>query len=538
MVFPHRFPSLINGSVLPALVLGSGMSAGYAPLVTDLLPLRSSAEQKLSINTGITSSPTDEPDTFYAWAQEVIEAIKASKNLLPYKSPKLNLAWALQMFENSRWLAEESLPLRGNTPRHRAIARLALEKRLHVLVSLNWDYLLEAAIESCGLPRDIQDPMRPGPYKAYKVLVQDADFSEAVPEAILKVIKPHGCIRALYKARRREETSGVEESPVFRVTKSELESIRENPGVRTSINSSLRARPLIGAGWAMSEPYIREDLATLQEQSPSLEMDRLSVLDLVWRPTHAEVAMAFKVEQKDAHFSLQRAPTTPNTDAVFQWIFAQYVIAFLNGFAPSPIRPEIGALKTLLESYPPPSWVIQWCDDFLPSWIRTCWRAGGVPFKDNNGMQIPSHLLSTGPRDYHIPIDCGGAYNQTRPDLVAAAVLLAALRSAKRLWVYDLYPGALWHEGDRELLIAVPNWINTDEFNDLEGIKPLIESMKRERGLAFVRSIKILPLGPTIEQLTTAQKRMLETSVRRQMNQAMFAAQQSSGDPFTSLADL
>jgi len=515
------------------------MSVGHAPLVKELLSKRYDAETRLGISSGVALSVDDEEAAFYSWAESFLEKIEASSGDFPYKDSKLNLAWSLGILDEPRWLARETLPLRGNTPRHRAIARLAVEGRIHALVCLNWDCLLEAAFESIGLPRGKPNEMRPGKLKAYDVLIYDGDFSTTASTDRLRLLKPHGCVRDLQLAKELESAGKAAHKPVFRIAKTELEKVKDNSGIVEAIRFHLRGHPLVSAGWAISEPYLQAMIAELQAVSPSMQSDSIGVVDINWSEGHEKAAAAFGKAQNASYFQVQKAPTSPNTDSLFQWIFARYALRLIRTFAPASVVGSIEDLCEQFKTYQTSALATKWCDDFLPSWIRVCWRAGGVPYKLESGVVLQPFQLPTGPRDFHVPLDAGGGPNQVRPDLSSAAVLLAALEKAKHNWAFDLFPGALWNEDGKRLVIPVPGWIGTDKLNDLQGIQPLVEALRREGGIGNVNELRLLALGPDGEAaVSVSEKAMLEASVRRQMPQSKLAMSGTTDQCFLALSDL
>ena len=108
---------------------------------------------------------------------------------------RLWLADELGMLDDRRWFGETGLSLSGNTPRHRAIARFAVEDRLKAIVSLNWDTLLEAALDSVGLAEGVTPP-RPWRVTARVSAIDDIHMPHLGYANIFPVIKPHGCGRS------------------------------------------------------------------------------------------------------------------------------------------------------------------------------------------------------------------------------------------------------------------------------------------------------------------------------------------------------
>ena len=131
------------------------------------------------------------------------------------------------------------------------------------------------------------------------------------------------------------------------------------------------------------------------------------------------------------------------------------------------------------------NFVVDWVDNFLPAWVRLCWRAGTVPcFKD--GKQIPRHSIRMEKQDEHIPWQIE---NIRRPDLCAAAQLLARIGTNAQRWDYREFPGGLWKASKGLLVIPLPAW---GQYADLSGLKPLLKRLEQDIG--YVRELSILPL--------------------------------------------
>lgn len=140
MTIPHHFPSLVEGPVQAVIIAGTGLSAPDAPTVTLLKDKLDCVANDLGVVLN---------DDFYVLAEAILD--KLTDNGKSDSESRLWLSEELDMLDDRRWFGEIGLPLSGNTPRHRALARFVVEERLHGIVSLNWDALLEAALDSVGL---------------------------------------------------------------------------------------------------------------------------------------------------------------------------------------------------------------------------------------------------------------------------------------------------------------------------------------------------------------------------------------------------
>jgi len=141
MVAPHHFPSLVEGPAQAVLIVGAGLSCPDIPLVNGL----TKKLDEFANSIGVSISLPRDDEYFYALAEEVL------KKLGDTDENRLQLAEKLGLLDDRRWFGEIGVHFSGSTPRHRAIARFAVEKRLRSIISLNWDALLETALESVGL---------------------------------------------------------------------------------------------------------------------------------------------------------------------------------------------------------------------------------------------------------------------------------------------------------------------------------------------------------------------------------------------------
>jgi hypothetical protein len=129
-------------------VVGAGLSWGLVPLPEELLrQWKEGAERELGCDA-IDNLPGGSA-ALYAWAERILAHL-SDRGGTP---PKLALAKALGLLADQSWTGNVPVPLRGTTPRHRVIARFAREQRWASVWSLNWDCILENALERVGLER-------------------------------------------------------------------------------------------------------------------------------------------------------------------------------------------------------------------------------------------------------------------------------------------------------------------------------------------------------------------------------------------------
>jgi hypothetical protein len=193
---PHNFPTLrqkpdTSGATRQCVaVIGAGFSQGHVPG-----PVALFQEKRQAVEAQLGCSVATNPTTLYAWAGEILSQLKQRNDAVP---PKLTLADALGITTDPCW--------RGGgrdgpaDPRHRVLARFAREGRFESIWSLNWDCLLENALERVGL--DQRKPRPDLPWKThYTTFTTVRDYQGAGDSSCVIVFKPHGCVRSLDRAR-------------------------------------------------------------------------------------------------------------------------------------------------------------------------------------------------------------------------------------------------------------------------------------------------------------------------------------------------
>ena len=206
-------------------------------------------------------------------------------------------------------------------------------------------------------------------------------------------------------------------------------------------------------------------------------------------------------------------------DQLFLWLQALYAVGSLSTWAVTDDQATLSEVAVSVDQPPDHRvFVTEWADNFLPVWVRLCWRCGLVScFR--GGQPITSDDINLESRDEHIPWVI--PYIE-RPDLTAASRLLAALHRSgnAEAWDFEMFPGGL-HKGSL-LLIPVPAWDNPLS-NDLRGLKPLVEALKRP-GTGFIDQIKVLFLSSNpAEVIPDDRKRVLKELLARDLAMLRFA---------------
>lgn len=534
-VLPHNFPTLRlrgNGNHRPSvLILGAGMTYGLVPLPGPLLKeKRANAEIKLGCSSSIPVDPNPPADHLYQWADDVWNALTVRGD----PNPKLTLAESLDIPIEKRWLG--CISTQRNTPRHRVVARFAREGLWHQIWSLNWDCVQESALENVGIKRSAVDGNMPWP-TVFNTLVTAAECAQMGEPNSIKVIKPHGCVMALVEAQQAKAKGYVDRSVSlaerFLITATELSSL--DPSVAhapaqqfifANLLASLCSQPFVVAGWSASERYLIERIesgvrSVLQnpDRQPRLADDELSVIDRVFNSEgHTTLASFYNRNAATAHINVGQPGFS--TDELFLWLQALYAVGFLRMRAPAIDQPILSELTEEIEQPPnDPVFTISWVDNFLPVWVRLCWRSGLVACENRNAVQVEIDDVALESRDEHIPWTLPGIQ---RPELTAAARILAGLHRSGHGedWDYDQFPGGLYL--DFRLVIPIPIW-SSDPPNDLRGLKPLIDAIKQS-GAGYIERLALVFVGPDpTNVISDDTKRVCKQLVAKYLSMARFA---------------
>jgi hypothetical protein len=451
------------------------MSAGIAPmprqLAQELEPVQHELEARLECLPAKTNINPEAQETLYQWAGEMIEQLMQDKKLGEPEAKK-RLAEVLGVTTDPRWRGRTKIPLRGNTPRHRVVARLAREKRWHALWSLNWDCVLETALESVGMPLHPKgSPPKKQPWPEWhRTWTQPEELPPLDDSSTTLVIKPHGCSRKLING----------DCTTFKVTAIELADVGMNEDKhKAMVKKHFSVQPLLTCGWGASEEYLRQWFSKLsQDQSiPAESLDPLSIIDInPDQPNHIEIASAYGINPPEP---AQVKVDTDNctTDELFLWIQTRFGLNHLRILH----NPPFAELETLLAQAALPRcnhWLNGWFDNFLPIWVRLCCNTGITQFFVNAGP-INSDAIPTDRRDEHIP----WSYQEVaRPDLKMATQLLLQLAKDNigERWDTSRFPGGLWDKESRRLIMPLP-CSQLDQPPSLSALRAMTESHHWER---------------------------------------------------------
>ena len=364
----YPFTPLITDSSRSLVIIGTGLSHPDAPIVSDLEGQIETIAEQLGVALPLTRGETA---FFYLAADAVLKHLVSEG-----RSDN----------ESRLWLAEQLgtldqdlfIPSKGNTRRHRALARLALEHRLRSIVSLNWDTLIEVALESLGLIEG-SCPPRPWALTRYARAVNDTDLPQFAEENVFPVVKPHGCVRQLERASRIVKAGRPCPSLTFKLTKSDLTSLDNQTQIDNLVMTYVAECPLVAIGWRAAEDYLRTTIiraATAVEKTK----DQFSLIARSWYSSegkpetyHDQIAAAYKTDSTYSFFAVE-TPTTPKLDCFLQWLQALHALGLLiNSLADSEssdIQMMLRELQDLCKE-----------DPILNGWTSGCQRgyvcAGG-----------------------------------------------------------------------------------------------------------------------------------------------------------------
>lgn len=507
MALPHLFPSLIQGPVQVVLIAGTGLSAPHCPTVDVLKPKLDSVAMDLGV------APNGD---FYELAEAILVSLSATGK--SDSECRLSLAEDLGMLDDRCWFGDIGLPLSGNTPRHRVLARFVVEERLRAIVSLNWDALFECALDSVGLT-ETGTPSRPWKMTKYARVVDKTHMPLLAQANVFPVIKPHGCVRALEEMRNQIRSGGAIGSVTFKLSANELNNITDDQQnvVNVSVKSYISECPLIGIGWRATEDYLRAAIVEIAQQVQRTEPDSFTLIDLEWDNNHSEIAAAYGKKDNEAFIKVRKTHN-PTTDCLLQWLQARYALARMIEMIPTAEQPP---LQKLLDDVDYPEGdhpLLRWADCWLPIWVRLCWRVGAMRGVDPQTNQVIGPFdIPMSPRDIHIPLT---GMSVERRDLHSAAKLLSVLSKCLGRFRFDLFPGGIFETKKNRLYLPLPGWRADVPPADLAALKPLIESLK---GLGYVKEIRLVWLNNKDDVVDPLIKKELEARFRSLMPLVGFA---------------
>ncbi len=449
---PHRFPSLIEGESRPALIIGSGPSYELVPNINELFPDSCrKAEEKLGFYSGIDfNEPND--DDLYSWAELIIAELERNGQDVP----KLRMADALEILDDLSWQPQVKRRALQTLARHRVLARFARERRWRTIWSLNWDSYLEVAFESIGINPDTDSASNILPWiNKYRTFITEEDYA---PDDVLKVYKPHGCVRSLIsakKAHKNGDPDGSAESlsDRFLITRSEMASVadrisNQDYNFYADIRNNFSGHSLYTLGWkADVEGYLLDVLEGISAQLKTDHDDSLCIINRSFYEGggHGRLRVVYDRTEAQCFIHIKDFQTL---DDFFLWLHAFYCINKLINWADT--EEEKTEIQRIVDNFHPPApdtqrIIYDWADCFLPAWMRLCWRAGLVACSDMNDQLIEPHNIRIDAPDEHIPLALR-PNPPTRADLSSSIPILLSIITGDENLDLRTYPGSIYRD--------------------------------------------------------------------------------------------
>lgn len=481
---PHQFEKFTSGEEKAVLMVGAGLSYGIVPMAAGLLPYAQKTAQELEIpneeflEIDITSD-NGKRSAIYHYSDVI----------LSHYPDKLDYAAKLGILNDPKWYAKVGLPLRGTTPRHRVIARFTSENILREIWSYNWDTVLESALEAVGFHRGREENVKQPWNTLFDTLVTFNDLAPAPTDNVFKIYKPHGCLQAMKKAQELKISNSDESKRIaerFMIGQNELSLDKqwtvEEPGstflnlMHTSLNQHV-----IIVGWSLPEKYVHDKLSYIM-QPIKAEIEHLSIIDPFYQAGHTTIANRYNLDQKDIHIAVDPTQADLTTDNLFLALQTKYSLKQLLKNTDEE-SDEWNTIQNALSSCDLGSannTLLSWADDFLPAWIRLCWRTEHLKVRSFNSFDIRLEKP-----DIHIPYQ---GIETTRIDMEMAATIFHHIQNSKIDWDFTTFPGGLWNHEEARLVIPLPN----ATFSSLHVIKPLIKMI--EEKTAYITNIAVMPV--------------------------------------------
>lgn len=474
---PHQFEKFTSGEEKAVLMVGAGLSYGIVPMANELKKSLELVTNNLAIED---DELLTEPDP-YKYADIVLKHIP--------NQDKLVLVQNMGIMNNPKWFAKVGLPLRGTTPRHRVVARFARENLLHEIWSYNWDTILESAFEAIGFTRGRKDGLKQPWNTLFDTIITYDDLTATPTNGFFKVYKPHGCLQAMKKAQELKISNSDESKKIaarFMIGKDELsldkQWTEDEPGMTflSLMHTSLNHHVMV-VGWSLPEKYVHNKLEYIMRPIKA-EVEHLSIVDPFYQTGHATIANRYTLTENDTHFAVAPTQSDLTTDNLFLALQTKYSLKQLlkntdeesdewNTIQDALSSCDLGNGKNTL---------LSWADDFLPAWIRLCWRTEKLEVRTFNPFDIRLEKP-----DIHIPYQ---GIETTRIDMEMAATIFHHIQNSKIDWDFTTFPGGLWSHEEARLVIPLPNTI----FSSLHVIKPLIKMI--EEKTAYITNIAVMPV--------------------------------------------
>lgn len=163
-------------------------------------------------------------------------------------------------------------------PRHHVLARLAREGLAPMLLTTNFDLLLEGAYRLSGLPLSaVAAPaQRPRPVKGAPPATFDSCRRIASASQFFgrggddrrsaHLLKIHGCAETYRWARAQAGEGLLEYLPALVFTFREIQNWREDSWSRDLVSTLLRTRTIVFCGYSAADPVLHDTIRTVYEE--------------------------------------------------------------------------------------------------------------------------------------------------------------------------------------------------------------------------------------------------------------------------------
>ena len=497
---PHQFEKLTSREEKAVVMIGAGLSYGIIPMAAGLLPYAQKTAQELNMEDDKFNHIDIESDDGKRSA-----IYHYSDVILSHYPDKLDYASRLGILNNPKWYAKVGLPLRGTTPRHRVVARFARENLLHEIWSYNWDTVLESAFEAVGFTRGRKDAIKQPWNTLFDTIITHDDFTATPTHGFFKVYKPHGCLHAMKKAQELQPAESKKIAERFMIGYNELtvdtQWTEQEPGItflnlmHTSLNHHI-----IVVGWSLPEKYVNNKLGYMKPIEA--EVEHLSIIDPLYQTGHTTIAKRYNLNENNIHFAVSSTKIGLTTDNLFLALQAKYLLKQLleNTDEGSDEWNMIQSVLTHCDLGNAKNGLISWADDFLPAWIRLCWRTEHLKVRAFSPFDIRLEK-----QDIHIPYQ--GIEGTRRIDMEMAATIFHHIQNSTTDWDFSTFPGGLWDFENTCLVIPL---LNTT-FSSLQVIKPLVKMI--EEKVAYITTIAIMPV--THGSLPSSSSSILRSSIKQ-----------------------
>ena len=302
------------------------------------------------------------------------------------------------------------------------------------------------------------------------------------------------------------------------LTEKKIPPLPEDKNFAIKFEADLISNPLLVVGWSGSEPYLKETInETLRDQLETSVIEELTIVDLKLQDSHKEICGIYCLSNENAFFKVDNHVGGFDTNELFLWLQSIYTLDALEKHADIQLKPVIAALRAECVPGETNRRIISWADDFMPAWVRFCWRgevmrcAGFEPYEINLELE-----------DDHVPLE--GISGIFRDDIEAASIILAGLKATEIDWSFDKFPGAFFDDTNGRAVLPIPTW---GDINELSGLKPFLRALRRNSG--YVSKLEILPVPSTLGAPPIAPDKasQIKEAVARFMRVSAFASASS-----------